>query len=102
MHYIYRHYDKSGILLYVGISISHLARLSSHKKNAAWFDKIETIKIEKCESEELSILLEKLAIILEGPVFNKKRPSPEEANKIIKFFMHKELCQKIEERFVAA
>ena len=34
---LYRHFDRLGELLYVGISISTMRRLAQHKTQSAWF-----------------------------------------------------------------
>lgn len=39
MTYLYRHYDKAGILLYVGISCNVLLRTDEHNNAAPWFHK---------------------------------------------------------------
>lgn len=67
---VYRHYDKDGILLYVGISLSTLSRLSQHKEISSWYHKIVTIKIEKFESRYEALKAEEEAIIMERPIHN--------------------------------
>lgn len=71
---LYRHYDKDGILLYVGISISALQRLKQHSKTS-WFKQIERVMIEQCRNREYAQFLEALAIQNENPKFNKARPN---------------------------
>jgi hypothetical protein len=43
---LYRHYNKDGTLLYVGISLSAVGRLGQHKRNAEWFWSIRRIEVE--------------------------------------------------------
>jgi predicted GIY-YIG superfamily endonuclease len=43
--YIYRHYDKDGNLLYVGISLSVISRIMQHKNGSHWFNNIANILI---------------------------------------------------------
>jgi len=74
MQYLYRHYDKEGSLLYVGISLSAINRLSQHKVHAHWFEKITQVTIEKFESRKEAIEAEKKAIINENPIHNLYRP----------------------------
>lgn len=69
-HFIYRHYDKNDNLLYVGISLSAISRLSSHKNSSPWFHKISSVKIEGCESKASAIQKEKEAIKKERPMYN--------------------------------
>lgn len=72
--HLYRHFDKDGKLLYVGVSLSAVARLAQHRDSSAWFEKIETVKIERFESREAAIHAERNAILLEHPVHNISRP----------------------------
>lgn len=68
---LYRHYDKDGTLLYVGISLSTVARLGQHKTYSRWFEKIDTIKIERYTSRKAALAAEKRAIKSERPKYNK-------------------------------
>lgn len=83
MHDLYRHYDKNGILLYVGISNNAVKRLSGHK-TAKWYNYIETVKIEKFETELDALEAEKIAIATEAPLYNKSRPPPSDKSAIVK------------------
>jgi hypothetical protein len=47
MEHLYRHFDKDGTLLYVGISLSAINRLGQHKDNAHWFSSIKRVEIEQ-------------------------------------------------------
>jgi hypothetical protein len=69
---LYRHFDKSGNLLYVGISFSSVHRLSTHRATAGWFKKISRIEIENFSSREAAMLAERLAIENECPSYNIK------------------------------
>lgn len=69
---LYRHYNTTGILLYVGISLSAIRRLSQHSNRSRWFNQIAMIKIEKFESRDEAQFAEKQAIENEGPLFNIK------------------------------
>lgn len=64
---LYRHYDKDGLLLYVGISSNFFAR---PHKNSKWFYRIATITIEHYETRNLALEAETAAIVAEKPVFN--------------------------------
>lgn len=67
---LYRHYNSDGDLLYIGISISTMLRLSGHRKDSAWFKEIETIKIERFSSRRAAFVAEEAAIKLEKPKYN--------------------------------
>jgi hypothetical protein len=68
---LYRHFDKSGVLLYVGISKSALKRLMNHKESSTWASQIATVTIERFETRKLAEKAELLAIANEQPVHNK-------------------------------
>jgi len=70
MQNLYRHYDKTNQLLYVGISISALTRLASHKGNSHWFESISRVDIEQCTDRKNAVIKEKEAIQCEWPLYN--------------------------------
>ena len=71
MFHLYRHFAANGDLLYIGQSISAIARLSGHKKDSAWFNQITRVEIEHFSTRETVLIEEKKAIINEHPIFNK-------------------------------
>lgn len=74
-HYLYRHFDAKGKLLYVGISLSATYRLSQHKQASPWFGEIARVEIEKCETRAQALEKERVAIVEEKPTHNLMRPS---------------------------
>lgn len=67
---LYRHFDGDGNLLYVGISLSAIARLGQHK-TSHWFNQIATVTIEKFDSRDDALDAEFLAIKTENPLHNR-------------------------------
>lgn len=67
---LYRHFDGDGTLLYVGISLSAMGRLSGHRHHSEWFELIRTVTIEKYPSREEAEEAEKRAVLTERPVYN--------------------------------
>ena len=67
---LYRHYDKDGILLYVGISLNFLTRTDTHSNFAQWWNLIATIKVAHYASRDIAEDAERRAIINEKPIFN--------------------------------
>ena len=67
---LYHHFGKGGVPLYVGISLSALARLVQHRSNAHWFQQIESMTIEKFPTRAAAEAAEKTAIEREKPLFN--------------------------------
>lgn len=70
---LYRHFDKEGNLLYVGISLSAMGRLVSHKRDANWFDDIASVTIEKFKTRSAAEKAERKAIQNEIPKHNTMR-----------------------------
>lgn len=70
---LYRHFDKDGQLLYVGISFGAIARLQAHKRDADWFDKIARVDIQKFPTIEAAKKAERKAIQREKPLHNRHR-----------------------------
>lgn len=71
---LYRHFDKEGDLLYVGISIDPVARLVNHTSKSKWKDEIATITIERFESQHDAMNAEYRAIVDEKPRHNRAIP----------------------------
>lgn len=67
---LYRHYDDTGALLYVGVSLNTVARLAQHMQGSAWADKITTIHIERFDTRAEAIEAELRAIRSERPLHN--------------------------------
>lgn len=67
---LYRHFDKDGVLLYVGISTALMRRLSEHRTDAPWFWSIARIDVERHNTVKAAREAEKQAIVKERPLFN--------------------------------
>ena len=74
---LYRHFDADGRLLYVGISLSAIARLEQHKRSAGWFGEIARIDLEWWPFRSLAEQAELSAIWRENPAWNVVRPISE-------------------------
>lgn len=70
---LYRHWDKDGNLLYVGISKSTMARLCQHAENAHWYERIVNVTIERFPTRAEAEAAERAAIKAENPLHNKQR-----------------------------
>jgi hypothetical protein len=79
---LYRHFNAAGELLYVGISISAMARLGQHVDVSPWAKDITTVTIETLPSREEALAAERVAIKTEHPKFNIKHNKPENISKI--------------------
>jgi len=69
--HLYRHFDAEGNLLYVGISLSAVARLEEHKaQSKEWFNSIAKVTIERFPTRKLALKAELRAINEENPRYN--------------------------------
>lgn len=67
---LYRHFDRDGALLYVGISLNSIQRTMQHRQGARWFEQIARIAIEWLPTREAAEAAERAAIKAERPKFN--------------------------------
>jgi hypothetical protein len=67
---LYRHFDSEGCLLYVGISLSAIARLAAHRVRSSWFNRIARVEIKRFPSREDAEAAELEAIRTEKPLHN--------------------------------
>jgi len=77
---LYRHFDKDGVLLYVGVSLSVVQRLAQHRDHAHWFERITRVEMQASASRDEALAAERAAIQLERPLFNiqhSRLPKPE-------------------------
>ena len=71
MTHLYRHFDKNGTLLYIGISISAIYRFGVHTELCSdWIEKTTRIEIERFLIRQHALEAEKKAIINELPLYN--------------------------------
>lgn len=77
--YVYRLYDSSGRLLYVGKTYRVKERLygtSGHAKTKPWFGEVSRCVVKVYRNEDAALAAEAWAIKRERPVFNLDRPEP--------------------------
>ncbi|KPC70415.1 hypothetical protein ADL26_16950, partial [Thermoactinomyces vulgaris] len=61
-HALYRFYDRSDALLYIGISMNLPQRLQNHRNEKPWWLEVSRIGIEPFVSRQAALLAEKKAI----------------------------------------
>lgn len=69
---LYRHYDASGALLYVGIAVNPLHRTKAHEIGAHWFRQVWRIDLQWFETREAAEAAEAEAITKERPLHNRR------------------------------
>ena len=67
---LYRHFDRDGRLLYIGISLNAISRLAGHRDTAHWFYEIARVDIEQYASRREAEAAERKAIYEEKPLHN--------------------------------
>jgi hypothetical protein len=72
---LYRHFDKTGNLLYVGIACNPFRRSVDHSCNADWFERVARIDIEWHLTRDAALWFEEMAIARENPKYNRMRPA---------------------------
>lgn len=81
--YLYRHFDKDGALLYVGITNNIKERTRQHMRNSVWAGLIHEVRHEEYDSFSSVYAAETAAIISENPPFNiDKSTSPYRAKRL--------------------
>lgn len=82
---LYRHWDDSGNLLYVGISIHPFIRLDQHRVSSHWFSSVVRVDIERFSCRDEAQKAERIAIASENPlhniVYSPSATSPDERAK---------------------
>ena len=74
---LYRHFDASGTLLYVGITGDLSMRDKQHARDAAWHSEVASTKTEWLSSRRHARALEAVAIEFERPKYNIQNVRPE-------------------------
>lgn len=67
---LYRYFDASGRLLYVGISLSAVARATQHRHTSGWWGEFASMTRQTFPTREAALEAERTAIIAEGPPHN--------------------------------
>lgn len=67
---LYRHFDCSGKLLYIGVSYGAFVRLAQHRAASHWYSQIANMTIEQFPTREDLLAAEAYAIKLERPLHN--------------------------------
>lgn len=73
---VYRAYDSSGALLYVGASVNLLTRINDHSLRARW-GAVDTVTYAEHDTLECALACEAEAIVAELPLWNVRgKPKP--------------------------
>lgn len=72
-HHLYRHFDKNGALLYVGISLSAFGRAAQHRMGSRWFNAVKSMTIEAFPTRKAARRAEIATQQTERPLFKHRR-----------------------------
>lgn len=73
-HYLYRHYDASDVLLYVGVTLCPRSRLTTHKSCSPWGEQIARVELSPYvgwDGRQQALDDEAYAIACEAPLHNR-------------------------------
>lgn len=72
-HWLYKMYNREGVLLYVGITSNAHMRIESHiKEKKGWTDDIVAISWLRYPDKPTALVAERHSIVTEFPVYNIK------------------------------
>lgn len=71
LHALYRFFDASGDLLYIGITLNPAGRWKRHREDKPWWEEIADITLETYPDRPSVLEAERTAIIAEHPRYNK-------------------------------
>lgn len=70
---VYRFYDRSGTLLYVGMTGRLLMRPQQHEQTQPWWNEVATMTVEHYPDRPSASFAEKAAVRAENPLYNEVR-----------------------------
>lgn len=76
LHALYRFFDASGDLLYIGITLNPAGRWKQHREEKPWWEEVADITIETYPDRPSVLEAERSAIIAEHPRYNKTHNTP--------------------------
>lgn len=87
-HTLYRFFDRTGGLLYVGRTTAPSKRWAAHERKAPWFPDVASMTREVYPDAEAVDLAERTAIATEGPLHNialnpNWRPAPKPVEQVV-------------------
>lgn len=72
-HYLYRHFNAAGALLYVGITRNVRLRNNAHNHASLWWSEVSSTTVEELPTRNDALLAEEIAIKAERPIHNEPR-----------------------------
>lgn len=69
-HALYRFFDRTDAVLYIGITLDFPVRMTSHRREKPWWTLVEHITIEHFDTREEALAAETEAIRTEKPLYN--------------------------------
>ena len=85
---LYRCFDATGALVYIGVSDKPEDRLKQHAANSPWHRYVAVTAEEWCDSRDDAFVKERQAIAAEKPLFNVQSNGPKAASDIRSLINH--------------
>lgn len=84
---LYRYYDDTGRLLYIGITGDLSSRENGHVRSSLWMQIVASSTVERHPGREDALAAERLAIETEHPLFNRQYNDTPEARARLKDYL---------------
>lgn len=75
-HKVYRLYDSTGVLLYVGCTYQFHRRMQEHARRSPWYSQIHKATAQSFPDRASARASERTAVAAESPVYNVLRYPP--------------------------
>ena len=80
---LYRFFDATGQLLYVGITGRQSRRARDHRRHASWWDLASAATFERFAYRSVALAAEREAIAAERPIHNRLRPADSSVQQLV-------------------
>lgn len=72
-HYLYRHFNAAGELLYIGVTGNVRLRNNCHNHTSPWWREVSSTTVEELPTRNDALRAEEIAIGVERPIHNQPR-----------------------------
>lgn len=86
---LYRHFDRDGVLLYVGVSQDPKIRRQSHSRHAVWHEFASREEVTWLDDRDAALEAEREAIRTESPLFNGTHTTPHAQRACVEYLIQR-------------
>lgn len=87
--YVYRLYDSTNTLLYVGVSEDLSRRMRQHRRTKTWWNEVASVTAMEFSDEWMALIGERVAIADEAPKYNLRRKRVTEGDRRVTAQIHR-------------